>query len=224
MIIYVILSISQSRYGTPRISTDKRALILSALCEGSAINSICRMFKTSKPNVLRMIRETGQACEDWHNRHFRNLTIARLELDEQWAYCHTHKERMTRVEKKQHPKRGDCWLWGRNGPEVQGDRELDHGQAHQWRGAQLYGRSGEPHQRQGPDYQRPAEQLRIRDSGRIRRACDYATEGKVFQSSKVPAHEWPKYRVDPLVGVEREAIQGNPDLSTATVCHIERFS
>ena len=27
----------------------------------------------------------------------------------------------------------------------------------------------------------------------------------------------------PLVGVEREAIQGNPDLSTATVCHVERF-
>lgn len=52
---------------------------------------------------------------------------------------------------------------------------------------------------------------------------DFAQETKVFQSSKVPAHEWPKYRVDPLVGVEREAIVGNPNLGTSTVCHAERF-
>jgi hypothetical protein len=52
---------------------------------------------------------------------------------------------------------------------------------------------------------------------------DFAQETKVFQSSKVPAHEWPKYRVDPLVGVEREAVCGNPNLGTATVCHAERY-
>ncbi len=53
--------------------------------------------------------------------------------------------------------------------------------------------------------------------------ADYAQEHKIFQSSRVAAHEWPRYRVDPLVGVNREAMQGNPNLATATVCHIERF-
>lgn len=32
-----------------------------------------------------------------------------------------------------------------------------------------------------------------------------------------------KRRMNPLVGVEREAVLGNPDLKTSTVCHMERF-
>jgi hypothetical protein len=77
-----------------RIPSTKRALILAALCEGMAINSVCRMFKTGKHAVLRVIKETGEACEDWHNRHFTGLEISRLELDEQWAYVHTGNSSM----------------------------------------------------------------------------------------------------------------------------------
>lgn len=65
-----------------RIPTNKRALILATICEGVAVNSVVRMFKVGKPNVLRFLREVGRACEDWHNRNFRNLTVERLELDE----------------------------------------------------------------------------------------------------------------------------------------------
>lgn len=54
-----------------RISKDKRALILSALSEGMAINSVCRMFKTNKNVALRFISEVGMACEDYHNRNVR---------------------------------------------------------------------------------------------------------------------------------------------------------
>jgi IS1 family transposase len=100
-----------------RIEPSKQALILAALCEGMAINSVCRMFKVGKNAVIRVIQETGEACEDWHNRHFRNLDIKRLELDEQWAYVHTHKERMTREERSQNPGRGDCWLWASIDPD-----------------------------------------------------------------------------------------------------------
>ena len=68
-----------------RIDSDKRALMLATLCEGMAINSVYRTFKVGKRAVLRVIRETREACEDWHNRHFRDLKVARLELDEHWA-------------------------------------------------------------------------------------------------------------------------------------------
>ncbi len=44
-----------------RISTDKRALILSALCEGTPINAVARMFSVGKHAVLRVIEETGEA-------------------------------------------------------------------------------------------------------------------------------------------------------------------
>ena len=70
-----------------RLDSSKQALILAALCEGSAINSVCRMFKVGKQSVMRVIEETGKACEDWHNRRFRDLhNVRRLELDEQGAH------------------------------------------------------------------------------------------------------------------------------------------
>jgi len=91
-----------------RISKDKRALILAALAEGVAINSLVRMFGVGKPNLLRFLNETGKACEDWHNRNFRNLPVSRIECDEQWAYVHTHKERLTKTEKDDAPWKGDA--------------------------------------------------------------------------------------------------------------------
>jgi hypothetical protein len=51
----------------------------------------------------------------------------------------------------------------------------------------------------------------------------YAQEHKTFRNIKVEGHEWMKFRVDPLVGVEREAIHGAPNLKTSTVAHMERF-
>lgn len=206
-----------------RIHSEKRAMILTAICEGLALNSACRMFKASKPNVLRLLREVGEACEDWHNRHFKNLSVARLELDEQWSYVHTHKERMSKEEKNRHPERGDSWLWA----------ALD---AHSK--AIIYWQTGKRTARAAHSF---AQNIASRIEGRVQitsdklqgyayaiptafgERADFAQEEKQFQSSRVPSHEWPKYRVDPLVGVKREAVTGNPDLRTATVCHVERF-
>ena len=40
-----------------RLSKEKQALVLAALCEGTPINAVSRMFKTGKHAVLRVIRE-----------------------------------------------------------------------------------------------------------------------------------------------------------------------
>lgn len=53
--------------------------------------------------------------------------------------------------------------------------------------------------------------------------ADYAQEHKIFQNIRVDAPTWQTMRVNPLVGVDRKAICGTPNLRTATVCHIERF-
>ncbi|MCB1230460.1 MAG: hypothetical protein KDN19_09355, partial [Verrucomicrobiae bacterium] len=94
-----------------RISKSKRALILGLLVEGNTINGICRVLSVGKVSVLRFLNECGEACEDWHNRHFRGIDISSLQLDEQWAYCGKHKERMNREEKLNNPEMGDIWLW-----------------------------------------------------------------------------------------------------------------
>jgi IS1 family transposase len=206
-----------------RLNSDKQALILAALCEGKAINSVCRMFKVGKPAVTRVIEETGRACEDWHNRHFRKLTIKRLEIDEQWGYVHTHKERMTKEQREDNPERGDCWLWA--------GIDADSKAIVSWRTGK----------RSAIAARSFADDLASRVVGRVQITSDmlksyrysipgafdgrvdYAQEHKIFQSSKVDGPTWQTMRTSPLVGVERKAIVGAPDLRTATVCHMERF-
>lgn len=206
-----------------RIDSSKRALILAALCEGMAINSVCRMFKVGKHAVLRVIQETGEACEDWHNRNFRGLSVARLELDEQWAYVHTHKERMTREERMENPERGDCWLWASIDPE---SKAIINWRTGKRTSAAARSFAGDLASRVEGRVQITSDQLQsylfavpVAFGDRL----DYAQETKLFQKVKVDGPDFLKLRVNPLVGVERKAICGNPNLKTATVCHIERF-
>jgi IS1 family transposase len=90
-----------------RLSTDKRALVLAALCEGTPINAVCRISGVAKETVLRIIRETGEALADYMMTKFRDLPCKRVELDEQWQYVGKHGQRMMKKE----AERGDFWLW-----------------------------------------------------------------------------------------------------------------
>ena len=206
-----------------RLEPSKQALILAALCEGMAINSVCRMFKVGKNAVLRIIEETGKACEDWHNRNFRDLAIERLELDEQWAYVHTHKERMTREVSRDNPGRGDCWLWASLDPDSKAIVNWRTGKrtiiAARDFAADLASRV--PGQVQITSDQLQSYKYTIPSAFEGR--ADYAQEHKIFQKIRVDGPHWQTMRVNPLVGVERRRISGSPDLRTSTVCHIERF-
>lgn len=206
-----------------RLDQSKQALILAALCEGIAINSVCRMFKVGKHTVLRVIEETGKACEDWHNRHFRNLSIERLEIDEQWAYVHTHKERMTPEQRRERQDRGDCWLWASIDPASKAIVNWRTGKRNS-HAARAF--AGDLASRIEGRVQITSDQLQsylYSIPGAFGDRVDYAQETKVFQKVRVDAPTWQTMRVNPLVGVERQKITGNPNLHTSTVCHMERF-
>ena len=42
-----------------KLTTEKRAAILSALCEGNSINATARMNRVSKITVLRLLADAG---------------------------------------------------------------------------------------------------------------------------------------------------------------------
>lgn len=46
-----------------RLSKEKQALVLSALCEGAPIEACARMFKVGTNTITRVIRETGEECQ-----------------------------------------------------------------------------------------------------------------------------------------------------------------
>jgi hypothetical protein len=81
-----------------RLSKEKQALVLAALCEGTPIRACARMFKTSKNTIKRVISETGEAFADYMERNFRDLPCTRIEMDEQWQYVGAHGSRLIKPE------------------------------------------------------------------------------------------------------------------------------
>src|SRR5438477_86553 len=90
-----------------RLSKEKQALVLSALCEGTPIEAVARMFKIGTNTITRVIRETGEAFSDYMDTNFRDLPCSRIEMDEQWQYVGCHAGRLP---KDDTTERGDYWL------------------------------------------------------------------------------------------------------------------
>jgi IS1 family transposase len=70
-----------------KLSTVKRAMILSALVEGNSINSTCRMTGASKITILRLLADAGTFCSQYHDLFVRGLESKRVQLDEIWSFC-----------------------------------------------------------------------------------------------------------------------------------------
>lgn len=174
---------------------------------------------------MRVIEETGEALGSYMHANFRNLQCNRLALDEQWQYVGEHGQRMM---KKEHDK-GDFWLWAG----IDSDTKLI-----------VSFRIGRRDSMTSEDL---IEDLSKRVKGYVQIATDphcsymrhiraFFSEGRIegfshgiesevfneqFDSTKFPKNR--KNGIPKIVTAERKAITGDPDLKTATTCHIERF-
>lgn len=92
-----------------KLSTEKRAQILHALCEGNSIRATVRMTGASKNTVTKLLCDAGRACSEYQDKVFRNLTCKRIQCDEIWSFVGS-KEKNTTAEKKAEGC-GDAWMW-----------------------------------------------------------------------------------------------------------------
>ena len=207
-----------------RLSKDKQALVLAALCEGTPINAVARMFKVGKHAVIRVIRETGEAFADYMDRELRDLRCSRIEMDEQWQYVGAHAGRLPKGDQTE---RGDYWLWAC----IDADTKLV-----------LSHRIGKRDWITGFTF---VKDVRDRVSGPVQIATDnlraypfhirthfdyegysYGTETKIFSEPQLLdgtlARLGRNEGVHKMVAAERKAVVGSPDLDTLTTSHIER--
>jgi IS1 family transposase len=205
-----------------RLSKSKQVLVLAALCEGTPVNAVSRMFRVGKHAVLRVIRETGEAFADYMDTHFRELSCARIELDEQWQYVGCHAGRMIQKERS----RGDFWLWA----SVDADTKLvfSHliGKRDWSTGYQFV---GDVRERVKGQVQIATDQLPAYE-GHIKmhfgyEPYTYGTETKVFGEPMLlngSVADLGRAGVRKMVTAERKAVVGSPDLESLTTSHIER--
>jgi IS1 family transposase len=219
-----ILSISQTRnMDNRKLSKEKTALGLAALCEGTPIRAVARMFKVGKGTIIRVIRETGEAFADYMDKELRDLPCLRIEMDEQWQYVGCHAGRMATKEKA----RGDFWLWAC----IDADTKLVFSHRvgkRSWIDGNLF--VGDVRERvKGPVQiatdQLPAYAFHIRQHFGYE-GYSYGTETKVFGEPKLldgtQARFGSNEGVRKMETVERKPVIGSPDLGSLTTSHIER--
>src|ERR1043165_995672 len=90
-----------------KLTTEKRAAILSALCEGNSLSATARMTSTSKITVLRLLADAGQFCADYHDVYVRGLSSKRVQMDELWGFCGC-KDKAKEAGAGGH---GSVWTW-----------------------------------------------------------------------------------------------------------------
>jgi IS1 family transposase len=93
-----------------KLSREKQAQVVAALVEGNSINSTVRMTGVSKVTILKLIKDLGNACAEYHNRTFVNLRCKRIQCDEIWQFCYA-KEKNLPEELKGKSGYGDVWTW-----------------------------------------------------------------------------------------------------------------
>lgn len=69
-----------------KLTNEKRAQILSVLCEGMGVNAACRITGASKNTALKLLADAGEACAAYQDEKMHNLTCKRVECDEIWSF------------------------------------------------------------------------------------------------------------------------------------------
>src|SRR4051812_11364343 len=92
-----------------RLNSETRARCLHALCEGSSIRAVSRMFGVSKTTLLKLIADAGNAAQWYQDRVLQNLPCKQIQADETWGFVASKNANTTREKRKL--GHGDAWLW-----------------------------------------------------------------------------------------------------------------
>lgn len=93
-----------------RLSTPKRAAVLSMLVEGSSMASVSRVLNVNYNTVMKLLVDAGEACAAYHDKAVRNVRVTRVQCDEIWSFCYAKDKNVPRA-KRAPVGAGDVWTW-----------------------------------------------------------------------------------------------------------------
>jgi IS1 family transposase/lambda repressor-like predicted transcriptional regulator len=93
-----------------KLTTGRRAQIISALVEGNSIRATSRMVGVSKDTVMKLLVDAGKVCAEYQDEVMRNLTCRLIQCDEIWSFCFA-KQKNVSPEKQGILGYGDVWTW-----------------------------------------------------------------------------------------------------------------
>lgn len=93
-----------------KLTTAKRAQIISAIVEGNSLRATSRMTGASKVTILKLLADLGKACAEYQDKALRTLTCKRIQCDEIWSFCYA-KDKNVPADKLGQFGFGDVWTW-----------------------------------------------------------------------------------------------------------------
>src|SRR5687768_10954896 len=93
-----------------RLTTAKRAAVISALVEGCSARSTVRLTGVAKGTILRLLADVGTACARYQDETIRNVATQRVQIDEIWSFVGAKQKNVT-VENAARGAMGDVWTF-----------------------------------------------------------------------------------------------------------------
>ncbi len=68
------------------------------------------LVSAAKNTVLKLLADVGNACDEYQDKHVRNLPCARVQCDETWPFCYAKQKNVPDEEQGKFGY-GDVWTW-----------------------------------------------------------------------------------------------------------------
>ena len=202
-----------------KLSIERQAQVVKALCEGNSIRSTARMTDVAINTVVKLLQDLGSVCLDYQDEVMRDLPCKRLQADEIWSFVYA-KAKNVPEEHKGEFGYGDVWTW----TALCADTKLIpcwHVGSRGSRDAWLFMNSLA---------KRLAHRVQLTTDGhRVYVAAvdsafgseiDYAM--LIKQYGPEPTETERRYSSNACVGTETQVLQGNPDESQISTSYVER--
>lgn len=202
-----------------KLSVEKRAQVIGCLVEGMSIRATVRITGAAKNTVTKLVVELGQACYDYMDMAFRDLSCKRIQCDEIWSFCYA-KEKNVPADLKGQLGYGDVYTWTALDPDTKlipsflvGKRDAEYGNAFmQDLASRLSNRVQLTTDGHGV-YLKAVEDAFGCD-------IDYAMLIKIY--GKGSQEDEREYSPVECTGAEMRPITGNPDEEHISTSHVER--
>ncbi len=93
-----------------KLPAEKRATILTLLCEGSSLRAISRITGVSLDTVTKLLIDAGRVCQAFHDRTVQKVCAKRVQCDEIWSFTYA-KQKNVATAKAAPEEAGDTWTW-----------------------------------------------------------------------------------------------------------------
>lgn len=203
-----------------RLSTDKRAQIVSCLCEGMSIRATVRVTGAAKNTITKLLVELGGACAEYQHAALFDLPCTNIQCDEIWSFCYAKRKNVP-DEHRDEFGYGDVWTWTALCADTKivpswlvGERTAED--------AEVFIR--DLASRLANRVQLTTDGLRLYVNAvetAFHGDIDYAMLHKIYDA---PAGEDNERRYSPAVctGIEIRRVNGNPNLDKASTSYVER--